>query len=100
MDNQGVVESALGHIAHIKVSGAPVDMSFLRPDIDRLTLTGSSPSTRTRAYVTGLLLDNPDLFATPEIRNATDGEELFEILGTVLQRSLAGYSELTYTHAE
>lgn len=99
-DNPGVVGSALAYVAYLKLHAPECDFSILKPEINRLALFGSTPSLRYRAYLTGLLLDSPSVFATESVRNAADGDELFQGLSAILQKSLMGSNDRKYVWAE
>jgi hypothetical protein len=61
-DNPGVLESALGHILWMRVAVACVDITPLKPMVDDLAVSGNSASIRLRAYLTAMVMENPEAF--------------------------------------
>lgn len=88
--NDGVVESALAHVAMMRICLRDREFPSLRDQIKFLAESGRTREIRYRAYLAGLVFDSPELFAVDRDALYADGDELFRAIGTRLQATLIG----------
>jgi hypothetical protein len=94
VQNEGVQESAMAHLAMLKLKVPTVDGSRIMHRLEGISTTASAPGTRFKAYITSQVYRNPELFVVERAGKYNDGEELFTALATRLQSSLLSYSGL------
>jgi hypothetical protein len=82
--NDGVVESALAHIARLKLEVPVSSDEFLSTRVADIAKTSSSPEIRYKAFLTGTVLNNPELFHTMELGQYDSPDELFAALASRL----------------
>ena len=59
--NDGVIESALAHVAMMKLEVPDADYSLLESRVAGVARTAASPETRYKAFLTGMVLTSPDI---------------------------------------
>ena len=92
-DNEGVVESALAHIAWMKIMRPDADLADVREDLDRLSVCGATPAIRYKVYLTMLVFDDPYVFAGLRGETFYDSDELYAEVANTLRASLFGFSD-------
>jgi len=98
-DNNGVVESAIAQVAWMQMARPDVQVNGLKAALGCLSVNGRTPSIRFKAYLAGLVIDDPSMFALEgEGEYGTDGE-LFSALSGRLQKALIGQNS-TYVRPE
>jgi len=90
--NDGVVESAIAKIAHMKAILQRESFCDLKGELARLSASGRTPSIRYKAYLAAMLLDNPDWFKEECCKQYTASEELLDAISKKLQKTLLGYA--------
>lgn len=78
--NTGVVESAIAHVAMIKLTIPECDMTPVKGTIAAVEWRGSTRELRYKAWVVRTLLDNPELFAGIAKTGYTEPDALFGAL--------------------
>ena len=61
-----------------------------------LAVAGRTPSLRYKAYLAGLVFDNPSIFTGTDVRKFDSSEELFASLSDRLQKVLIGSIDRKY----
>jgi hypothetical protein len=98
--NDGVVESAIAQVAHLKLYCPGKCFAGLQGALSRLAVTGRTPAIRYKAYLAMLVFDHPAMFVNEqEAEYSTEGQ-LFTAIGKRLQQSLIGYSDRKYVRPE
>ncbi len=82
-DNPGVVESTLGHLLWMRATVSCVDITPLKPNVDQLSVNGKTASIRFRAYLTAIVMENPEAFRELVQQEFEGPQDLFA--------SVAGY---------
>jgi hypothetical protein len=98
--NTGVVEGALAQIAYISLCMPSFCTEEMTAAVASLAATGNTPAIRYRAYLTGLVIENPRMFAVERDGRYESGEQLFSALATRLQATLLTYSDRKYVRPE
>jgi len=80
--NAGVVESALAHVAKLKLVFPKINCRELEERIEYLSTHGQTPAIRYKACLTAMLFDNPDKFAQEAQVEYKDSNELFGALAS------------------
>jgi hypothetical protein len=91
-DNDGVVESALGHIAHMRIMLPQEVMTDVEEAVTELAANGRTPVIRYKAYLVSLVFDNPTRFGQTVLNTYASSDELFGVIATQVQQTLLGYS--------
>lgn len=86
--NEGTVESALAHIAALKLSNPRIDLSGFDDAVTRLSRKGSTPLIRYKAYLTGAVLDNVALFANESRKAYTEADEMLLAVSSRLSQAV------------
>jgi len=89
-DNPGVVESSLGHILWMRIAVSRVDITPLKSDVDELAITGKTAAVRLRAYLTAMVMENPDAFRTLSQQNFDGPHDLFASVASQAYASESG----------
>lgn len=76
-DNQGVVEATLAHIIWMRVAATCMDVTPLQADVERLAVKGAPASLRFRAYLTAMVLEDPESYKALAQREFAGPNELF-----------------------
>ncbi len=90
-ENEGVQESAMAHLAMLKLVIPSVDAAEITHRLEWISTTAAAPGTRFKAYITSQVFRNPELFTKERDSNYQNGEELFNALAARLQSSLLSY---------
>ena len=85
-ENEGVVKSALAHIAMVKLMYPVKALDQLKREIDRVAARHSSNEIRYKAYVVASLFENPKLFAGEARTDYDSPDDLFAALSGQLHR--------------
>ncbi|MBP1646682.1 MAG: hypothetical protein H6Q30_127 [Bacteroidetes bacterium] len=91
-DNAGVQESAMAHLAMLKLVIPAVDAAKISSQLEELSTSAAAPGTRYKAYIASQVYKNPELFAGERGMSYGSGDELFNALAARLQTSLLSYS--------
>lgn len=86
--NEGTVESALAHIAALKLGNPSVDFSAFVETVSRLSREGSTPLIRYKAYLTGEVLENVELFSDESRRTYDEADEMYLAVSSRLSKVL------------
>jgi hypothetical protein len=87
-DNAGVVESALGHVAMMKLALPARGFKDVESQIARLVKNAATPELRYKAYLTLVVMQHPEIFGSI---GQTDYNGYDELFGKVSSR-LCNYS--------
>ncbi len=85
--NQGLVESALAHIAYLALSTQGQDFGELTECVEQLERSGSSAEIQYKASLTSLALRNPGLFKIEDADTYEYADQLFAALSGRLQHT-------------
>ena len=94
-DCEAIQESALGHVAYIRICRPNADLGQLRRKIDSLTVSGSSPSVRYKAFLTELVFSSPELFNDVSFWKELSLEELFPAIEGRMRASVLSAGSVT-----
>jgi hypothetical protein len=90
-DNDGIVESALAHMAYARLVLPTADLKDIRTEVEKLANSDRAPVIRYKAYLASMVFTSPGLFTrTPDTRYK-DGDEFFSAIDSQLRHSLLGY---------
>lgn len=98
--NDGVVESAIAHVARLKMQVPSASMERVKAALGCLSVNGRTAGIRYRAYLAGLVFDDPGLFAKDAMQNFAGSEEFFTALSGRLQNELLGSVDRKYVRPE
>jgi len=98
-DNAGVVESALAHAVNMKLICPSVEFRKLKAEISDLSKSGSTPVTRYKAYLAGLVFENAAMFTRVRQAGYETPEELFRSVATQVQLTLLDEGGREYARA-
>ncbi len=90
-ENDGIVESALAHVAYTRLILPTADLKELRGVVEGLTNSDRSPVIRYKAYLASMVFVNPAFFTKTTATNYADGDEFFAAIAFQLRHSLLGY---------
>jgi hypothetical protein len=99
-DNPGVVGSALAQIAYFSLCKPDFCTEEMTAAVASLAATGSTAAVRYRAYLAGLVIENPAMFTLERDARYETGEQLFSALANRLQEKLLSYNDRKYVRAE
>ncbi|MCC6396877.1 MAG: hypothetical protein IT282_07640 [Bacteroidetes bacterium] len=88
--NEGVVQSALAHIVHMKLMVPTAEFRSAEAEVKALSATSDSPTIRYKAYLASLVFENPELFRSGSGIAYDSPEELFASVASRVQVSLLG----------
>jgi hypothetical protein len=80
--NNGVVESALAHVAMIKLTKPDCEMGSVKACVSSIERKGSTEEVRYKAWVVKTLMDNPELFAGIAKAGYKEPDALFAALAS------------------
>jgi hypothetical protein len=80
--NNGVVESALAHVAIIKLTMPDCEMGSIRARVTAIESRGVTKEVRYKAWVVRTLMDNPELFSGIAKAGYNDPDALFAALAS------------------
>jgi len=98
--NEGVIGSALAHIAWMKIMKPDADLAAVREDLNQLAVAGTTPVVRYKAYLTFLVFDNPGMFARLKAGRYEDSDEFYAEVANTLRASLLGFSDRKYVREQ
>jgi hypothetical protein len=75
--NEGTIESALAHVAALKLGNPRMDLSGFEEAVTRLSREGATPLIRYKAYLTGAVLENIELFSSESGRMYNEPDEMY-----------------------
>jgi len=87
-ENDGVVESALAHAAHLRLARPDIEMSEIREAVIALASEGPTATIRYRAHLVSQVCCEPARFDDALMGTYASGEEFFASLGSRLQAML------------
>lgn len=91
--NDGVVESALAHVAMLKLMNPDRDFASVAPVVDMVAGKNSSPEIRYKAYLVSNVLRNPELFSGDTRTDYESPDELFSVLASRMSALIASSIE-------
>ncbi len=90
-DNTGIVESALAHVAYIRLALPAADLKDLKDAVRNLADKDCVPSVRYKAYLASMVFASPALFARiPDVPYA-DSREFFAAVDSQLRQDVPGH---------
>ncbi|MEW6510315.1 MAG: hypothetical protein AB1428_05085 [Bacteroidota bacterium] len=95
-ENNGVVESAIAHCLWAKLVLPEAQFDQIREGLGSLAVFGRTPSIRYKAYLAGLVFDDPTVFLTGVARRYENSDQLFAALSQRFQSVLLGYNDRIY----
>ena len=95
-DNDGVVESAIAQSVAAKLALPDGKFEAIREKLGSLAVHGRTPAIRYKAYLAGLVLENPELFAGAECALFSTTDQLFASLSTRVQKQLLSVQGAKY----
>jgi hypothetical protein len=82
--NTGVVESALAHVAMIKLTMPDCEMRSVKASVTAIESKGTTEEVRYKAWVVRTLMDNPDLFVGIAKAGYEEPDALFAALASTM----------------
>jgi hypothetical protein len=98
--NTGVIESALAHAVQMKLYAPEKEFEVLHAKVNSLSVNGCNPMIRYKAYIAGLVYDNPEIFKSEQVERFESPEALFSSLSNRLQVTLLGAADRKYVRPE
>lgn len=86
-DNYGVVESAIGNVARLKIAQPETYSESVQDKLRDLAVEGPTPAIRYKASLASLLCDRPELFVVYKDRDFRTSEELFRAIAHRLEEA-------------
>lgn len=87
--NDGVVESALAHVAMLKLMNPENDFALVASAVDMVAGKNLSPEIRYKAYLVSNVLHNPELFSGDARTSYESPDELFSVLASRMSALIA-----------
>jgi hypothetical protein len=91
-ENDGVLESVLGQIAHMRVKLPREDMKNIEAALTDLANYGRTPVIRYKAYLATLVFANPEMFHQEVTKDYTSSDEFLSAIASRLQHTMLGYN--------
>lgn len=88
--NNGVVESATGMAAMLRLACPHANLEPLNHKLDSLAVNGETPAIRYKAYLAGLVFDSPSLYADIATRRYASSDEFLAAVARRLNESILG----------
>jgi hypothetical protein len=85
-DNDGVVESVIAQSVAAKMAMPSGAFDQIREGLGRLAVNGRTPAIRVKAYMAGLVLENPAIFSGTDCACFTTTNQLFASLTSRIQQ--------------
>ena len=98
--NDGVVESAIAQCVNAKIALPAGEFIQIRRVLGSLSVAGRTPALRYKAYLAGLVFDNPAILAGADLPRFRSTEELFATLSEKLQKALIGSNDRKYVREQ
>jgi len=86
----GIVESAIAHLAYCRMSLRHIDMKEARQAIANLAESGRTPAIRYKAYLATIVFESPEVFAKGLNVESTDSDQFFMAIASRAQKTLLG----------
>lgn len=83
-NNEGVVESALAHVAMMKLAVPGVKYDALKKKVSQIARNAATPELRYKAFLTANVLDQPEVFKSVIRESYSTPDELFATLASRL----------------
>jgi hypothetical protein len=87
-ENDGVVESALGHVTQMKLCLPDVEFAQVQGMVIDLSVDGRTPAIRAKAQLASLVYRSPELFVAEHGREFQTMRELFTALAERVSKTL------------
>lgn len=91
-ENDGVVESALAHVTHMRIMLPQEDMKDIEAVLNQLANSGRTPVIRYTAYLATQVFAGPELFRGIAGTDYESVDQFFTALASRLQQTMLGYS--------
>jgi|WetSurMetagenome_2_1015567.scaffolds.fasta_scaffold441144_2 hypothetical protein len=88
--NEGVLESVLGHVTHMRIMLPQEDMSEIESRIEWIAVHGSTAVIRYKAYLASMVFDNPAEYAARVTSAFESSDEFFGSIATGVHDKLFG----------
>jgi len=98
--NDGVVESAIAQTARMKLALPELPFEKMQAALGILSVNGRTATIRYKAYLAGLVFDDPAMFVREGEVEYSSSEQMFSALGQRLQSTLLGFSDRRYVRPE
>ena len=92
-ENEGVVESALAHIAMFKLMYPVKEFGILERAVKVVADQNPSPEIRYRAYLVSSLYENPKQFVNEARTSYSNPDELFDALASRMNQAIVSRME-------
>jgi hypothetical protein len=90
-DNDGVVESALGHVTQMKLCLANQEFPLVEEIVNDLLVSGRTPAIRAKAHLASLVYRSPEIFVAEQTMEFRTPRELFAALSERVSKTLLSY---------
>ena len=87
-DNDGVVESVIAQSVAAKLGIPAGKFEAIREGLGRLAVNGRTPAIRYKAYLAGLVLEDPTIFSGADCALFKSTDQLFASLSSRIQKML------------
>ena len=87
--NEGVVESALAHVAMMKLVLPTFESKALQEKVWQMSRKAAEPEMRYKAFLTANVLEQPKVFSGIEWGRYNSADELFDVVASRLSRYYA-----------
>lgn len=91
-ENDGVVESAIAHLAKMKLAVPSAHCLKAERRLEALAANGRTATIRYKAYLAASIFSDPGLFASERKGEYNDGDELLAAIAGRLEESLLTYN--------
>jgi hypothetical protein len=91
-DNDGVVESVIGQIAHMRIMLPQENMKDIEAALTKLANYGRTPVIRYKAYLATLVFVNPGMFRQEVANDYASSDEFLSAIASRLQQTLLGFN--------
>ena len=83
-ENEGVVESALAHVAMMKLLLPAANHDAVKEQVVRVARSAAAPELRYKAHLTCMVLDRPEMFREMPRKGYATADELFGSVASTL----------------
>ena len=91
-ENDGVAESALAQVAHMRAKLPGVNLPDIEATVDELANSGRTPVIRYKAYLASLVFAHPGMFSQETAVDYSSGDEFFTAIASRLQQTLLSHN--------
>jgi hypothetical protein len=95
-DNDGVVESALGHVTQMKLCLVDQEFPLVEKVVNDLLISGRTPAVRAKAHLASLVYRSPEIFLAEQTMEFRTPRELFATLAERVSKTLLSYGSEEY----